>query len=320
MHWPTTYILHKLCDEVCDYQIPNPNPNPNRILHTTCVSRPRTDMASTHTKAVFRGAGLARARVRVRVQRVVACAPDVAHANTAATHPTAFIHPTASVHPSANVQAGAVVLEGAVIGARVVIGANSIVGEDVQVGEDTHMSFGVRLSNCKVGRRCVFHHGVCIGQDGFGFYFDEDAGRMVKVPQELGVIIGDDVELGANTCVDCGSRRDTVIGNGCKLDNMVQVGHNAQLGENCILCAHVALGGSSSLGERVVMGGKSAVADHVTVAPHSRIAAKAGVIKDIEVPGNDHGGFPATKATLWRKQVAILRRLVARGGVTSESL
>ena len=264
-------------------------------------------------------AGPLRARAATAPRRAIATAPArSAHApdrgrTRAGAGAGPFVAETADVHESATLGPGAVVLDGATVGARAVVGANSVVGEGVSIGEDTTLGFGVKLSNCTVGARCTLHHGVCVGQDGFGFYFDESEGRVVKVPQTLAVVIGDDVELGANTCVDRGSKRDTVIGNGAKLDNLVQVGHNAHVGEHCILCAHVALGGSSTLGERVVMGGKSAVADHVQVAPRSRIAAKAGVIKDVAEPGHDHGGFPAMRASLWRRQVALLRRMVTRG-------
>ena len=155
-----------------------------------------------------------------------------------------------------------------------VVGANSVVGEGVRVGRGTVLRFGVALSHCNVGAGCVLHHGVAAGADGFGFDVDPATGRVLKKPQELRVLIGDEVEIGANSCVDRGSWRDTVVGDQCKLDNMVQVGHNALLGTGCLLCGHVALGGSSELGDYVVMGGKSAVKDHVKVrAPEVAPAA-----------------------------------------------
>ena len=125
-----------------------------------------------------------------------------------------------------------------------------------------------------MGSRCELHNGVCIGQDGFGFTVDA-RGNMVKKPQELRVIIGNHVEIGANSCIDRGSWRDTVIGDHTKLDNLVQVGHNVVLGRCCLLCGAVAVGGSSTLGDYVVMGGKSAVADHCSVVSKVRPAPSA---------------------------------------------
>mmetsp|Transcript_35669 Transcript_35669/g.68403 ORF Transcript_35669/g.68403 Transcript_35669/m.68403 type:complete len:301 (-) Transcript_35669:286-1188(-) len=176
-----------------------------------------------------------------------------------------LVHSSACVHPSVLVQVGAVIHENVQVAEGCVIGSGCVLGPDVIVGKATTLSYNVALSNCVIGENCVFHNGVCIGQDGFGFFVDEQTGVVVKKPQELGVRIGSNVEVGANTCVDRGSWRDTVIGDNVKIDNLVQVGHNVNIGHSCFLCGHVALGGSSTLGDYVVMGGKSAVADHVSV-------------------------------------------------------
>eukprot|EP00898_Chlorokybus_atmophyticus_P003721 jgi/Chlat1/434/Chrsp103S01016 len=186
-------------------------------------------------------------------------------------------------------------------------GANSVVGPDVEVGAHTRLHYNVSLSNCTIGSHCVLHNGVSIGQDGFGFYVDAE-GRMVKKPQELKVRVQDHVEVGANSCVDRGSWRDTVIGEHTKIDNLVQIGHNCVLGRCCVICGQVGLAGSSTLGDYVVMGGKSGVVDHVTICSKVRVGACAGVTKDVTIPG-DYAGFPATPAADWRKQVLGLRRL-----------
>lgn len=218
-----------------------------------------------------------------------------------------WIHPDAEVDPSAHVSPGAVVCDGAVVGAHVHVGPGSVVGAHARIGRGTQLRFNVSVDHCTIGEGCLLHHGVCVGQDGFGFYVDE-RGNVVKKPQELRVVIGNDVEIGANSCVDRGSWRDTVIGDHCKLDNLVQVGHNAVLGKACILCGQTALGGSSTLGDYVVMGGKSAVADHIKVVSKVRLAAKTGVIKDITTPG-DYAGFPALPAQEWRKMQVRIKQL-----------
>jgi UDP-3-O-[3-hydroxymyristoyl] glucosamine N-acyltransferase len=242
------------------------------------------------------------------------------------------VHASAVVHPSATIEPGAVVQSGARVGAGATICANAVVGDGVLVGEDVHVGPHVSLLNCEVGRGSILHAGVRVGQDGFGFLHVEGGGAAAAVaavaaagareggaavppvvrkkPQTLRVVIGSDVEIGANSCVDRGSWRDTVIGDGSKLDNLVQVGHNAAVGRGCLLCAMSALGGSSTLGDGVVMGGKAAVADHVSVAARVRIAACSGVTKDIPetAEGTDFAGFPAQPAGQWRRQVAAARR------------
>ena len=222
-----------------------------------------------------------------------------------------LVHSGANVHPSVIVSPGAVVLARAEVSQGCQIGSNSVVGNDVKVGENTRVNFNVSLENCAVGKKCVIHSGVCIGADGFGFYINDETGEMVKKPQELGVVVGDEVEIGANTCIDRGSWRDTEIGSFTKLDNLCQVGHNAVVGEKCILCAHVALGGSCTLGDYIIMGGKAAVRDHVQVCSYVRIAAKAGVIKDIEARG-DYAGFPAQASRDWKEQKVVLKKLTKK--------
>eukprot|EP00850_Spirogloea_muscicola_P009890 SM000056S18008 [mRNA] locus=s56:657120:665114:+ [translate_table: standard] len=167
--------------------------------------------------------------------------------------------------------------------------------------------YNVALQNCTVGDRCTFHSGACIGQDGFGFTIDNE-GRVVKKPQLLRVIIGDDVEVGANSCIDRGSWRDTIIGDCVKIDNLVQIGHNVVIGRCCLLCGQVGLGGSSTLGDYVILGGKAGVADHMSICSKVRVAAKAGVMRDITEPG-DYAGFPAVPAREWRKAAIAFRQM-----------
>ncbi|GJP52676.1 hypothetical protein CLOM_g11769 [Closterium sp. NIES-68] len=223
-----------------------------------------------------------------------------------------LVHVEAVVDSSAVVEPSAVVHSEARIGAKTRIGSGSVVGPYVKIGEETTIWYNVSLSNCTVGDRCLFHNGVQIGQDGFGFFVDE-AGKMVKKPQTLGVQIGSDVEIGANTCIDRGSWRDTQIGDFVKIDNLVQIGHNVVIGRCCILCGQTGVGGSSTLGDYVVLAGQVGVADHVTIADKVRVAAKSGVAADIKEPG-DYAGFPTVKASEWRRLVVMERRMMKGSG------
>ncbi|KAG6546254.1 hypothetical protein Mapa_012293 [Marchantia paleacea] len=222
-----------------------------------------------------------------------------------------IVHNLAQVDDTVVVEVGAVVHAYAQIGPNSHISSGSIVGAHVVIGSNTRLGFNVSLQNCSVGDSCTLHNGVCVGQDGFGFTIN-DKGEVVKKPQLLKVQIGSFVEIGANSCVDRGSWRDTVIGDHTKIDNLVQIGHNVVIGRCCLLCGQVGLAGSSTLGDYVVMGGKSGVADHISVASKVRIAAKSAVISHITEPG-DYAGFPAVLAKEWRRSMVALRKLGRRG-------
>ncbi|PKA53530.1 putative UDP-3-O-acylglucosamine N-acyltransferase 2, mitochondrial [Apostasia shenzhenica] len=219
-----------------------------------------------------------------------------------------LFHMTASVDPSVCIEVGAIVHQDAVLEADVHIGSGSVVGPSVSIGQTTKMGYNAVLSNCSVGLSCVIHNGACIGQDGFGFFVGND-GKMAKKPQILHVRIGDHVEIGANTCIDRGSWRDTLIGDYTKIDNLVQIGHNVVIGKYCILCGQVGIAGSVTIGDYCTLGGRVAVKDHVNISSKVRLAAKSCVTKDIVEPG-DYGGFPAVSIHQWRRQSASLRRFV----------
>lgn len=214
-------------------------------------------------------------------------------------HPTVQLGPGASVEPSASVGAYAVLEAGARIGARtrlgafVFVGAGASVGEDCVVGPRVTLGEGVRL-----GRRVIIHPGAVIGADGFGYVFDGAA--HVKMPQVGGVVLEDDVEVGANTTIDRATLGDTVVRRGSKLDNLVQVAHNVEIGEHCIVAAQSGVAGSSRLGRHVVLAGQVGIADHVTVADDALLAAQAGVAADIAEPGL-HMGTPARPARIMRR-------------------
>ncbi|KAG0485311.1 hypothetical protein HPP92_009187 [Vanilla planifolia] len=216
-------------------------------------------------------------------------------------------HRTALIEHSVRIGIGAIVQEEAIVGADVNIGSGSIVGPSVSVGQSTTIGYNAVLSNCSVGQSCVIHSGVCIGQDGFGFFVDDD-GNMMKKPQMLYVKIGDHVEIGANTCIDRGSWRDTVVGDYTKIDNLVQIGHNVIIGKCCMLCGQVGIAGSVTMGDYCTLGGRVAVKDHCAISSKVRVAGNSFVTKDIPVPG-DYGGCPAMPIHQWRREIASIRRL-----------
>jgi len=223
-----------------------------------------------------------------------------------------ILHRTASVDPTAVVDVGAFVHSGAVLGKEVVVGSGAVVGPSVSIGQSTRIGYNVVLSNCSVGEFCTIHNGACIGQDGFGFFVDED-GQVKKKPQMLNARIGDHVEIGSNTCIDRGSWRETLIGDHTKIDNLVQIGHNVVIGKCCMICGQVGIAGSATLGDYITLGGRVAIRDHVSIVSKVRLAANSLVTKDIQKPG-DYGGFPAVPINEWRRQTANLRLFSKKDG------
>ncbi|MBI1847283.1 MAG: UDP-3-O-(3-hydroxymyristoyl)glucosamine N-acyltransferase [Candidatus Rokubacteria bacterium] len=205
--------------------------------------------------------------------------------------PRAVVAAEARVHPTASVGPFAVVGPGAVIGARARLHALVSVAPGAEIGADSVLYEHVVVrERVRVGRRVIVHPGAVIGADGFGFV--ADTGRPRKIPQVGGVLIEDDVEIGANTCIDRGTLGDTVIRAGVKLDNLVQIGHNVEVGENALMAAQVGISGSSRIGRGAVLGGQVGVGDHLTVGDGARVGAQSGVAQDVP-PGEKQFGYPA---------------------------
>ncbi|MBI3453944.1 MAG: UDP-3-O-(3-hydroxymyristoyl)glucosamine N-acyltransferase [Rhodospirillales bacterium] len=224
-------------------------------------------------------------------------------------HRMANVDPTAQLAEGVSVEASAVIGPRAEIGPRSRIGANAVIGAGVVIGSDCIVGVNASLACCIVGARVMIYPGVRIGQDGFGFASDR-AGHT-KVPQLGRVLIGDDVEIGANTCIDRGSASDTVIGDGCMIDNLVQIGHNVRLGRGCVLVSQVGISGSTHLEDYVMVGGQGGLAGHLRVGAGAKVAAQSGVHRNIPA-GEAVGGSPAVPVEEWRRQVAVLRRLAKR--------
>lgn len=228
--------------------------------------------------------------------------------------PGAFVHATAVIEAGVTIDPGAVVGPGAEIGSGTVVGSHAVIGPQVRIGRDCAVGSGSTLQSTLIGNRVIIHPGVRIGQDGFGFAMSPK-GHM-KVPQIGRVIIQDDVEIGANTCIDRGASRDTVIGEGTKIDNLVQIGHNCVIGRHCVIVSQVGIAGSSTLEDFVVLGGQVGLAGHLTIGMGAQVAAQSGVAGDIP-RGAKYGGYPAQPALAWARESAFIRMLVAKRGKAS---
>ena len=223
-------------------------------------------------------------------------------------HPTALIDPSASLAADAFVGAFACVGAGAVVASGARIGEHCVIGHGVHIGAHTRLSARVTLGDgCTVGERCIVHSGVVIGADGFGFAPND--GRWEKIEQLGNVRIGNDVEIGANTCIDRGSLQDTVIEDGVKLDNLIQIGHNVRVGAHSALAGCVGVAGSANIGAHCTIGGGAVVLGHLTLADHVHISAASVVTRSLLTAGNYTGLFPIDDNAVWEKNAASLKQL-----------
>ncbi|MBX8801333.1 UDP-3-O-(3-hydroxymyristoyl)glucosamine N-acyltransferase [Ochrobactrum sp. MR28] len=218
----------------------------------------------------------------------------------------ATIHPTAEIEGTVTIEPGAVIGANVSIGSGSTISANSVIGAGCKIGRDCIIAPNVSVTYALLGNRVYLHPGVRIGQDGFGFV--PGPAGLEKVPQLGRVIIQDNVEIGANTTIDRGSLSDTVIGEGTKIDNLVQVAHNVKIGRHCVIAAHTGISGSVTIGDMAMIGGRVGLADHINIGSRVQIAAASGVMNDIP-DGERWGGLPARPLKQWFRDIATLRSI-----------
>jgi UDP-3-O-[3-hydroxymyristoyl] glucosamine N-acyltransferase len=222
-------------------------------------------------------------------------------------HPSAYVDPGASVAPSAHIAANAFVGERTTVGNNAYIGPGTVVGPDCSIGEDVRLLANVTIvRSVRIGKRCIVHPGAVIGSDGFGNAMTPEG--WVKVPQLGGVRIGDDVEVGANTAIDCGALDDTVIEDGVRIDNLVMIAHNVRIGAHTAIAGQCGIAGSTVIGKRCMFAGQVGVDGHLTVCDDVIFSGQAMVSKNVTEPGRYASNFPAEPAAVWNRRVARFRR------------
>ena len=226
----------------------------------------------------------------------------------AGVHATAQVDPTAHVAASARVEAGAVVGARAELGERAWVGAGCYLGEGVSIGADTRLHPSVTVySACRLGARVIVHAGAVIGADGFGMA--NEAGRWIKLPHVGRVLIGDDVEIGANTTIDRGTVDDTVIEEGVKLDNQIQIGHNCRIGAHTAMAGCVGVAGSAVIGRHCTVGGAAVILGHLSLCDGVHVSASTVISRSIRKPGTYTGMYPFADNASWARNTALVRHL-----------
>lgn len=222
---------------------------------------------------------------------------------------SSFIASSAKIGKNCCICHGAVIGEEAIIGDGVYVGNNSVIGDGVTLGDNTSVQSGCTIVFAKIGKNCKIYTGVKIGQDGFGF-----VPGGPKVRQVGAVEIGDNVEIGANSCIDRGTLENTVIKDNCKIDNLVQIGHNVIIGKNTIIAAQTGISGSTKIGDNVLVGGQTGIAGHLNIGNKVMVAGKSGIINDIEAE-EIVGGYPAIKINNWHRQNIFLKNQIIKNKI-----
>jgi len=239
------------------------------------------------------------------------------HGEVSRIDASAVIDPSVQIGQSVVIEAGVVIQADACIGDGAIIGANSVVGRRSRIGENARLYAGVKIyHDVQIGRNCIVQAGVVIGSDGFGFA--PHKGQWIKIAQLGGVVIGDDVEIGANSTIDRGALDPTILGNGVKLDNQVQIAHNVTVGDHTVMAACCAVAGSTSIGRHCVLAGAVGVAGHLTIVDKVHVTAMSMVIKDLKEPGVYSSGTGIQPNAEWRKSIGRLRQLDQMAGRLKE--
>ena len=292
--------------------------------HVTFLANPKyfPQIAATKASAIFLNAGVEIDRDDIAVLR----APDAYVAYTEAmrlffpepkirplVHASAVVDPSATVDPNVEIHANVVVGKNASIAGGCRIMPNVTIYNDVTVGEDTTLHSGVSVrENCEIGARCIIHNNSTIGSDGFGYARTPEK-KWLKIPQTGRVVLEDDVEIGANSSIDCASVGETRIKRGTKIDNLVQIGHSCTVDEDTLICAQTGLAGSSYIGKRVILTGQVGIAGHLKVGDDVVITAKSATSHDVE-PGKVISGIPAFDNREWLRSISAFRKLGEMAG------
>ena len=275
-----------------------------------CLVSPRFEAQVPAHVAVLRPAPVPRVRDD-RARMSCRCASAAILVRQCRHRASAVIDPSAHLEDAVIVDPLAVIGPEVEIGAGTVIGSGAVIGPGVRIGRDCNVGARTAIQSALIGNNVLIHPGCSIGQDGYGFIFFGPEGHL-KVPQTGRVLIQNDVEIGAGTTIDRGSLRDTVIGEGTKIDNQVQIGHNVTIGRHCLLAAQIGLAGSLTIGDNVALGAKVGINNHVKIGDGAQVTAMSGVKDDIP-PNGRWGGYFAKPTKQWFREIVAVERLVRDG-------